>query len=152
VVDSLKKVQIYTDGACRGNGKAVNIGAYGIVLMFGETIKEVKKAFSDTTNNIMELTSVVDALTMLKEPCDVTIYSDSAYVVNGLEQKWLYGWMKNNWKTSTGKPVKNQELWMALSKLLDHHKVKFVKVKGHSDNQWNNRCDELANMAMDEEF
>jgi ribonuclease HI len=148
----LKKVQIYTDGACRGNGKSVNIGAYGIVLMFGETIKEVKKAFSGTTNNIMELTSVVDALSLLKEPCDVTIYSDSAYVVNGLEQKWLFGWMKNNWKTSTGKPVKNQELWLALSELLKIHQVKFVKVKGHSDNQWNNRCDELANIAMDEAF
>lgn len=147
----LKKVDIYTDGACRGNGKSKNIGGYGIVLMFGDNIKEVSRAFEHTTNNIMELRSVVDALNMLKEPCDVRVFSDSAYVVNGLEKNWLYSWVRNNWKTSSGSDVKNKELWMDLLKCLKVHKVEFVKVKGHSDNKWNNRCDELANLAMDGE-
>jgi ribonuclease HI len=146
----LKFVEIYTDGACRGNGKAKNIGGYGIVMMFGELKKEVKKAFSNTTNNIMELSAVVDALAMLKEPCNVRLYSDSAYVINAINQKWLYGWVKNNWVTSNKGPVKNKELWVQLLELLKLHKIEFVKVKGHSDNEWNNRCDELANIAMDE--
>lgn len=145
----MKKVEIYTDGACRGNGKSTNVGGYGIVLIYGDVIKEVNKSFKDTTNNIMELTSVVDALKMLKETCEVSLYSDSAYVVNGIEQSWLSSWMKNNWKTANGKPVKNQSLWLELSQLLKKHKVTFLKVKGHADNVWNNRCDELANEAMD---
>lgn len=148
---NLKKVEIYTDGGCRGNGKVKNIGGYGIVLIYGDKIKEVKRAFEQTTNNIMELMSVVDALNMLKEPCEVTVFSDSAYVVNGLEKNWLNSWARNNWKTSTGSDVKNKELWMKLLECLKVHKVEFVKVKGHSDNKWNNRCDELANLAMDGE-
>lgn len=146
----MKSVEIYTDGACRGNGKAENIGGYGIVLMFGDVKKEVKKAVRNTTNNIMELSSVIDALTSLKEPCQVRIYSDSAYVVNAINQKWLLGWVKNNWVTSSKDPVKNKELWVKMLDLLKIHKIEFVKVKGHSDNEWNNRCDELANIAMDE--
>jgi ribonuclease HI len=149
-VDGLKHVEIYTDGACRGNGKSSNLGGYGIVLMCEGHVKEVKKGCKNTTNNIMELQSVVDALTILKEPCRVTLHSDSAYVVNAFSQNWLSSWIKNGWKTATGKPVKNQELWETLSKLIQVHTVKFVKVKGHANNQWNNRCDELANMAMDE--
>lgn len=146
----LKEVEIYTDGACRGNGKENNIGAYGIVLIYGDKNKEIRKSFRSTTNNIMELLSVIDALDMLKEPCNVKIYSDSAYVVNAINEKWIEGWLKTNWINSAKKPVKNRELWERLVPLLKKHQVKFVKVKGHSDNEFNNRCDDLANIAMDE--
>ena len=146
----MKKVEIYTDGACRGNGKENTIGAYGIVFLYNEHIKEVKRAFLNTTNNIMELTAVIVALNMLKEPCDVTILSDSAYVTNAINNGWLKKWQANGFKTSNKEPVKNKELWQKLIELLDYHKVSFVKVKGHSNCQYNNRCDELANEAMDE--
>lgn len=146
----MKKVQIYTDGACRGNGTAGNVGGYGIVFMYNGNVKEVKQAFKETTNNIMEMTAVIQALSMLKEPCDVEIYSDSAYVVNAINQKWINNWKRNGWKNSQKQEVKNKELWEKLITLLEYHNVKFIKVKGHSDNEWNNRCDELANIAMDE--
>ncbi|SKA83875.1 ribonuclease HI [Clostridium sp. USBA 49] len=146
----MKKVEIYTDGACRGNGKENTIGAFGIILMYNGIQKEIKKAFRNTTNNIMELTAVIHALSMLKEPCKVKLYSDSAYVVNAVNQKWLENWQKNGWKNSSKEPVKNKELWENLIKLLKYHDVEFIKVKGHSDNQYNNRCDKLANEAMDE--
>lgn len=146
----MKKVTIYTDGACRGNGKEKTVGAYGIVFMYNEAEKEIKKAFKDTTNNIMELSAVIDALSMLKEPCEVKIHSDSAYVINAINQKWIENWQKNGWKTANKEPVKNRELWEKLIELIRYHKVAFIKVKGHSDNEWNNRCDKLANEAMDE--
>jgi ribonuclease HI len=146
----MKNVTIYTDGACRGNGKENTIGAYGIVLIYNEVKKEIKKSFVNTTNNIMELSAVIDALSMLKEPCSVKIYSDSAYVVNAINQNWIKSWIKNGWRTSSKEPVKNRELWEKLIKLMETHEVKFIKVKGHADNQYNNRCDELANEAMDE--
>ncbi|NEZ47206.1 ribonuclease HI [Clostridium niameyense] len=146
----MKKVTIYTDGACRGNGKENTIGAYGIVLMYGDCKKEIKKSFKNTTNNIMELSAVVEALYILKEPCNVELYSDSAYVINAINQHWLENWKKNGWKTASKQPVKNKELWEKLDDLLQKHKVKFIKVKGHSDNKYNNRCDKLANEAMDE--
>lgn len=146
----MKHVDIYTDGACRGNGKENTIGAYGIVLIYSELKKEMKKACKDTTNNIMELSAVIEALKMLKEPCSVTLYSDSAYVVNAVNNKWLLNWQKNGWKTSNKEPVKNKELWENLISLLKIHDVTFVKVKGHADNLFNNRCDELANEAMDD--
>lgn len=146
----MKHVDIYTDGACRGNGKENTIGAYGIVLIYNELKKEMKKACKDTTNNIMELSAVIEALKMLKEPCSVTLYSDSAYVVNAVNNKWLLNWQKNGWKTSNKEPVKNKELWENLISLLKVHDVTFVKVKGHADNLFNNRCDELANEAMDD--
>jgi Ribonuclease HI len=146
----MKKIIIYTDGACRGNGKEDAIGGFGIVLEYNGIRKEIKKAFKNTTNNIMELSAVIEALSMLKEPCEVIIHSDSAYVVNAINQNWLKGWQKNGWKTSTKEPVKNRELWEQLIKLIEYHKVSFVKVKGHSDNVFNNRCDELANEAIDE--
>ena len=92
----------------------------------------------------MELTAVIEGLKMLKFPCEVELYSDSAYVVNAFEQKWIYGWIKKNWKTASGDPVKNKELWQELYNLTKVHTVKFIKVKGHSDNEFNNRCDELA--------
>lgn len=146
----MKKIQIYTDGACRGNGSTNNIGGYGIVFIYNDNIKEVKQAFTTTTNNIMELTAVIQALSMLKEPCEVEIHSDSAYVVNAINQSWIENWQKNGWKNSQKQEVKNKELWQKLITLLVYHKVKFIKVKGHSNNKWNNRCDELANIAMDE--
>lgn len=146
----MKNVTIYTDGACRGNGKENSIGAYGIVLMYNGATKEVKKATIDTTNNIMELTAVIEALSMLKEPCEVKLFSDSAYVINAINQKWIDNWQRNGWKNSSKEPVKNKELWEKLLELLKYHKVQFIKVKGHSDNPHNNRCDALANEAMDE--
>jgi ribonuclease HI len=146
----MKSVTIYTDGACRGNGKENAIGAFGIVFMYNGVEKEVKQAFRNTTNNIMELSAVIQALSMLKEPCEVKLYSDSAYVINAVNQKWIDNWQRNGWKSSTKEPVKNRELWEKLIELIKYHKVQFIKVKGHSDNPYNNRCDKLANEAMDE--
>ncbi len=146
----MKNVIIYTDGACRGNGKENTIGAFGIVFMYNGVQKEVKQAFRNTTNNIMELSAVIQALSMLKEPCNVKLHSDSAYVVNAMNQRWIDNWQKNGWKSSNKEPVKNRELWEKLIELIKYHKVEFIKVKGHSDNPYNNRCDKLANEAMDE--
>ena len=145
-----KVVQIYADGGCRGNGNSSAIGGYGAILIYGDKVKEIKKGFKETTNNIMELTAVIDALSLLKEPCIVKLYSDSAYVVNAFLNGWVKKWQSNGWKTSTKEPVKNKELWERLIKLTIYHQVQFIKVKGHSDNENNNRCDELANEAMDE--
>ena len=102
----------------------------------------------DTTNNVMELTAVIEALKLLKFNCNVKLYSDSAYVVNAFNQKWIYGWMKNGWKNSNKEPVKNKELWEELYSLTKIHNVEFIKVKGHADNKYNNRCDELARKAI----
>ena len=141
MVNNMDEVTIYTDGACSGNPGP---GGWGAILMLGENRKEISGGSENTTNNIMELTAVIEALKILKRPCKVNIYSDSAYVVNAFLQKWIYGWMKKGWKTAGGDPVKNKELWQELYNLTKIHKVKFIKVKGHSDNEFNNRCDELA--------
>ncbi|MTK10858.1 MAG: ribonuclease HI [Clostridiaceae bacterium] len=146
----MKIITIYTDGACRGNGKENTIGGFGIVLMYNGMKKEIKKGCRNTTNNIMELSAVIEALSMLKEPCEVKLYSDSAYVINAINQNWIKNWQKNGWKTASKEPVKNRELWEKLIELVNIHKVEFIKVKGHSDNEFNNRCDKLANEAMDE--
>lgn len=146
----MKEVTIYTDGGCRGNGKESTVGGYGAILLYGNNYKEIKRGYQNTTNNIMEMTGVIDALSMLKEPCRVKIYSDSAYVVNAFRQGWVEKWIKNGWKTSNKEPVKNRELWERLVKLTDYHRVEFIKVKGHADNEYNNKCDLLANEAMDE--
>lgn len=135
------KVTIYTDGACSGNPGP---GGWGAVLMCNGNIKEISGYNKNTTNNIMEITAVIEALKLLKYECEVEIYSDSAYVVNAFNQKWIENWKKNNWKNSNKEEVKNKELWEELDKLVSEHKVKFIKVKGHADNKWNNRCDELA--------
>lgn len=137
----MDKVIIYTDGACSGNPGP---GGWGAILMYQGNQKEISGGKSNTTNNVMELTAVIEALKILKYPCEVELYSDSAYVVNAFIQKWIDNWMKNNWRTSNKEPVKNQELWKELYDLTKIHKVKFIKVKGHSDNEFNNRCDELA--------
>ncbi len=139
----MEEVTIYTDGACSGNPGP---GGWGAILMIGDNKKEISGGSPDTTNNIMELTAVIEALKTLKRPCKVNLYSDSAYVVNAFVQKWIYGWLKKNWKTASNEPVKNQELWKELYSLTKIHDVTFNKVKGHSDNEFNNRCDELAVM------
>ena len=137
----MEKVGIYTDGACSGNPGP---GGWGAILMCKGVKKEISGGSKQTTNNIMELTAVIEGLKMLKFPCEVDLYSDSAYVVNAFEQKWIFGWIKKNWKTASGDPVKNKELWEELYGLTKIHTVNFIKVKGHSDNEYNNRCDELA--------
>ena len=137
----MEEITIYTDGACSGNPGP---GGWGAILMFGNIKKEISGGSANTTNNIMELTAVIQALKLLKRPCKVNLYSDSAYVINAFEQKWIYGWLKNNWRTSNKEPVKNKELWEELYSLTKIHDVKFIKVKGHSTNEYNNRCDELA--------
>lgn len=139
----MEEITIYTDGACSGNPGP---GGWGAILMMGENKKEISGGCANTTNNIMELTAVIEALKLLKRPCKVNVYSDSAYVVNAFEQKWIYGWMKKNWKTAGGDPVKNKELWQELYSLTKVHDVTFNKVKGHADNEFNNKCDELARM------
>ena len=119
-------------------------GGWGAILMFNDVKKEISGGNPDTTNNIMEITAVIEALKLLKKPCEVDLYSDSAYDVNWVKNDWEYKWIKNNWKTASKEPVKNKELWQELYNLTKVHKVKFIKVKGHSDNEFNNRCDELA--------
>lgn len=119
-------------------------GGWGAVLMYDNNKKEISGYNKSTTNNIMEITAVIEALKLLKYECEVEIYSDSAYVVNAFNQNWLNNWKRNNWKTSNKEDVKNKELWQELDQLVNTHKVKFIKVKGHADNEWNNRCDELA--------
>lgn len=142
----MEKVIIYTDGACSGNPGP---GGWGAILMYQGNRKEISGGKKNTTNNEMELTAVIEALKMLKFPCQVDLYSDSAYVVNAFLQNWIGNWVKNNWKTSNKEPVKNQKLWKELYELTKTHEVKFIKVKGHSDNEFNNRCDELARNAID---
>ena len=125
-----------------------DLGGWGAILIYNEHQKEIFGNNSNTTNNIMEMTAVVEALKLLKEKCDITIHSDSAYVVNAFEKGWINNWQKNNWKTADKKPVKNMELWQEMIELLNKHDYKFVKVKGHSDNELNNRCDYLATSAI----
>ena len=141
----MKKVTIYTDGACSGNPGP---GGWGAVLLFNEFRKEISGFEPQTTNNRMELTAAIVALNMLKEPCEVSLYSDSAYLVNAFQQKWLENWQKRNWIKSDKKPVENQDLWKELVRLTKIHKVTWIKVKGHASNKENNRCDELATGAI----
>ena len=141
----MEKVTIYTDGACSGNPGP---GGWGSVLIYNGNEKEISGGMKNTTNNIMEITAVLEALKTLKFPCEVDLFSDSAYVVNCFLQGWIYNWIKKGWKTASGEPVKNRELWEELLFLTKIHKVNFHKVKGHADNKYNNRCDELARMAV----
>ena len=141
----MEDVTIYTDGACSGNPGP---GGWGAILMYKGNKKEISGAKKDTTNNVMELTAVIEALKLLKYPCKVKLYSDSAYVVNAFLQHWVVNWQKNNWKTADKSDVKNKELWQELVDLTNTHNVTFIKVKGHSDNEYNNRCDELARKAI----
>ena len=140
-----KEVIIYTDGACSGNPGP---GGWGTILMYKDTKKEISGYKKDTTNNVMEITAVIEGLKLLKGPCKVQIYSDSAYVVNAFNQHWIENWIKKNWQNSKKEPVKNKELWLELYALVKQHEVEFIKVKGHADNEFNNRCDELARNAI----
>lgn len=123
-------------------------GGWGAVLIYGENKKEISGAKENTTNNVMEITAVLEAIKLLKEKCDVEVYSDSAYVVNSFNQGWIKNWQKNNWITSSKEPVKNRELWEELYSLTKKHKISFHKVKGHSTDELNNRCDNLATSAI----
>lgn len=142
----MEEVVIYTDGACSGNPGP---GGWGAILMYKDNKKEISGGKKDTTNNVMELTAVIEGLKLLKFSCKVKLYSDSAYVVNAFNQKWIDGWLKNGWKNASKEPVKNKELWQELYDLIQKHEVQFIKVKGHSDNEYNNRCDELARKAIE---
>lgn len=138
---AMKNVVIYTDGACSGNPGP---GGWGVVLQYGKAMKEMSGFDANTTNNRMELLAAIKGLSALKEPCVVDLFSDSAYLVNAWEKGWLKSWQKNGWKTSQKKPVENQDLWQEMLRLAGVHRVTWHKVKGHADNRWNNRCDELA--------
>ena len=142
----MQKVTIYTDGACSGNPGP---GGWAAVLIAGEYKKEISGGSRETTNNIMELTAILEALKALKQECEVTLYSDSAYCVNAFTQGWIYNWVMKGWKTADGSEVKNKEIWQQIYELTKKHKVEFNKVKGHSDVELNNRCDELARAEID---
>ena len=137
----MKKVLIYTDGACSVNPGE---GGWGAILMYGEREKELSGYEAVTTNNRMELTAAIEALKVLKEPCEVELYSDSAYLVNAFEKYWIASWKKSQWINKSNEEVKNADLWKELDRLNGKHKIRWIKVKGHSDNEYNNRCDKLA--------
>ncbi len=137
----MKKVIIYTDGACSGNPGA---GGWGAILKYGEYEKEISGYEDNTTNNKMELTAAIEALKLLKEPCEVELYSDSAYLVNAFNNNWVEKWKNNGWKNAGKEEVKNIELWKQLDEMTKRHRITWIKVKGHADNEYNNRCDKLA--------
>ncbi len=140
----MKEVTIYTDGACSGNPGP---GGWAAILMYRGKYKEISGGERETTNNRMELMAAIKALAQLKEPCRVLLHTDSAYLANCMQQGWHKKWTQNNWKRN-GKPVKNRDLWEQLIQYSKEHQVEFIKVKGHSDDVWNNRCDELARAAI----
>ena len=141
----MHKITIYTDGACRGNPGP---GGWGAILRHNNAEKELYGGEKDTTNNRMELVATIEALKALKKHCEVELHTDSTYVKNGIQQ-WLANWKKNNWKTASRKPVKNQDLWEALDQQAQRHKVNWHWVKGHSGDPGNERADELANLGID---
>ena len=142
----MKKVDIYTDGACSGNPGP---GGWASILIYNGKEKIIFGFEKETTNNRMELLAVIKGLEILKEPCEVDLFSDSAYVCNAIKENWIENWQLNNWKNSQKKQVLNIELWQKLLDLMCVHKVTFNKVKGHADNKNNNRCDELARREID---
>ena len=141
----MKEIEIYTDGACSFNPGP---GGWGAILIYNGVEKKISGGEQNTTNNRMELLAVINALLCLKEKCSVKIYSDSAYVVNAYLQKWVDNWKANGWKKQN-KQVKNVELWQQLDNLVQSHQVEFIKVKGHSDNAYNNECDKMARAEVD---
>ena len=141
----MKHVTIYTDGACSGNPGP---GGWGAILQYGSAEKEMSGGEHRTTNNRMELLGVINALQALREPCVVDLYTDSQYICNAINQHWLAGWKKAGWKRKGGE-LKNPDLWQTLDGLLQTHQVSFHWVKGHADNEFNNRCDRLAVMQRD---
>ena len=141
----MKKVDIYTDGACSGNPGR---GGFGAILMYGKYRKECSGGFAQTTNNRMEIYAAIVALEALREPCEVTLFSDSKYLVDAVSKHWLSAWKCRGWKRQNNDPVLNVDLWQKLMSLLATHKVTFRWVKGHAENEFNNRCDELARNAI----
>lgn len=139
----IKKVEIFSDGACSGNPGP---GGYGVILKYNGNIKELSGGERDTTNNRMELSGVIEGLAALKEPCEVRVTTDSRYVVDSVTKGWVYSWKKKNWIKSDKKPALNVDLWERLLPLLEMHKVEFIWVKGHAGHPENERCDELAVM------
>ena len=137
----MKTVTIYTDGACSGNPGP---GGWGAILRYNGVEKELSGSLAETTNNRMELTAVISALSALKEPCEVTVYTDSKYVCDAINKGWLNSWQKNSWKKADKKPVLNIDLWQELLPLLDKHRVEFIWVKGHNGHKYNEICDKLA--------
>ena len=142
----MKTVIIYTDGACRGNPGP---GGWGVLLKYGTTSKELYGGDASTTNNKMELTAAIKALKEIKEPSEITLYTDSKYVLQGIEE-WIHNWKKREWKGANKKPVKNIELWKQLDELRDKHNIKWKWVKGHSGDPGNEIADMLANKGIDE--
>lgn len=141
----MKRVTLYTDGACSGNP---GVGGWGAVLIYNGREKRISGAEDSTTNNRMELTAVIKGLQCLKEPCEVDVYSDSAYTVNAFKNGWVYEWVKSDWRKADNKPTLNADLWRELYLLSKTHILNFIKVKGHSDNEYNNICDRLATDAI----
>ena len=137
----MKTVTIYTDGACSGNPGP---GGWGAILEGNGVEKEISGGAADTTNNRMELIGVIEALSLLKEPCVVELYSDSKYVIDALQKGWVYGWQKKGWIKSDKKPAQNVDLWERLLPLVARHELRYHWVKGHAENAKNNRCDQLA--------
>lgn len=137
----MKQVKLYTDGACSGNpGK----GGWGAILIYGEHKKELCGGEKETTNNKMELTAAIQGLMALTEPCQVTLYSDSKYLIDGMTKGWAKSWKDKGWRKSDGKPALNVDLWEKLLKLDQKHKIEYIWVKGHAGNEFNERCDTLA--------
>ena len=145
-MSELAKVDIFTDGACSGNPGP---GGWGAILRHGDTEKELLGGELATTNNRMEMMAVIEALNALKEPCDVTVHTDSRYVIDGMT-KWLAGWLKRGWKNAAKQPVKNDDLWRAMMEAVAPHKVRWQWVKGHAGHAENERADRLASDAADE--
>lgn len=137
----MKHVDIYTDGACKNNPGP---GGYGAILVYNGREKEISGGDKHTTNNRMELLAAINGLKMLKEPCEVTLYSDSKYLIDSIEKGWVYSWQKNGWRKADKSPALNVELWTELLALINFHKVSFVWVKGHAGHIYNERCDRLA--------
>ena len=138
-------VEIYTDGACKGNP---GVGGWGAILRFGEREKEIFGGTANTTNNRMEMTAVIEALRSLSRPCDVIVFTDSSYVQKGISE-WIHGWKRNGWKTSDKKPVKNADLWQTLDQLAAGHNIEWRWVRGHAGHPENERADQLANRGVE---
>ena len=139
-------VQIFTDGACKGNPGP---GGWGAIMKYGDHVKELNGYSAETTNNIMELTAVIEALKSLTRPCNIILTTDSNYVKNGITE-WIHNWKKKGWKTANKKPVKNKECWLQLDVEVQRHQIEWKWVKGHSGHPENERADELANQAVED--
>ena len=142
----MKHVDIYTDGACRGNP---GNGGWGAILVYAGVERELSGGERSTTNNRMELTAAIEALSALKEKCEVTLYSDSKYMIDAIEKKWVYSWREKGWKKADKSPALNPDLWEKLLSLIEKHDVTFVWVKGHNGHAYNERCDTLATTYAD---